>query len=89
MLPLKLPVLYEEPSLKVTTAILDHGIPILGFSLKEKIRINIRKDVLAELGLIPGPWVYRFKQALFDNQNPDSIVEVLHDKNSSTTEKKI
>jgi len=86
--PLKLPLLYEEPSFKVTTTILDHSIPSLGFALKEKIRINIRKDALAELGLMPGPWVYQFKQALFDNQSPDSIVEVLHDKNSSISRKK-
>ncbi len=85
---LKLPILHEEPSLQVATAILDHGIPSLGFSIKEKVRINIRKDALAELGLMPGPWVYQFKQALFDNRNPDSIVNVLYDKNISTPRKK-
>jgi ribonuclease Z len=86
-LPLKLPLLHEEPSLQVSTVILDHGIPSLGFALKEKIRINIRKDALAELGLLPGPWVYQFKQALFDNQNPDTIVNVLYDKKTSVPRK--
>lgn len=78
--PLALPphsqVIHEEPSFTITTAILDHGLPCLGFALEEKFRINIRKDVLAELGLVPGPWLSRFKQNVFENHDPESMVEV-------------
>ncbi len=77
-------LIHEESGLKIKTAILDHGIPSLGFVLEEKFRINIRKDVLESLGLVPGPWLYRFKQAVFQNHDPESIIEVPCTKNSAT-----
>ncbi|MBC2716683.1 MAG: ribonuclease Z [Desulfobacteraceae bacterium] len=90
--PLKQPfchhMIHDESSLKINVSILDHGIPSLGFSLQEKFRINIRKDVLEALGLIPGAWLYRFKQAVFEKSDPESIVEVPYNKNSVTGFKK-
>jgi len=77
--------IHEESSLIINTSILDHGIPSLGFALKEKFRINIRKDVLDTLGLIPGAWLYHFKQAVFEKMEQDSIVEVPYKKNSITS----
>jgi ribonuclease Z len=68
--------LYKEPSFSVFTRILDHSIPCLGFTLKERFHVNIIKDAVAGLGLEIGPWLKQFKQALFNNQNPDSEFEV-------------
>jgi len=68
--------LHKEPSFSVFTQILDHSIPCLGFTLKERLHVNIMKDTVAELGLEIGPWLNEFKQALFNNQNPDSEFEV-------------
>ena len=72
--------LYKEPSFSIYTRILDHSIPCLGFTLKERFHVNIMKDALAELGLETGPWLTEFKQALFNNQHPDSAFEVTYDK---------
>lgn len=72
--------LYKEPSFSVFTQILDHSIPCLGFTLKERFHANIMKDAVAELGLEIGPWLKEFKQALFNNQNPDSEFEVKYGK---------
>jgi ribonuclease Z len=55
---------------------LDHGIPCLGLTLEEKYHLNIIKENLKTMGLEPGPWLNRFKQALYDNQSPDSIFVV-------------
>ncbi|MCJ7541376.1 MAG: ribonuclease Z, partial [Desulfobacterales bacterium] len=55
--------LYKEPSFSVFTQILDHSIPCLGFTLKERFHANIMKDAVAELGLEIGPWLKEFKQA--------------------------
>ena len=85
--PLPLHVLYQEPSFHVTASVLDHGIPCLGFSLKENFHINIRKDRLDALGLVPGPWLYQFKQAVYDDRDPESIFPVLHDQNGPAAEK--
>lgn len=68
--------LHKEPSFSIFTQILDHSIPCLGFTLKERFHVNIKKDAVADLGLEVGPWLSEFKQALFDNQDPDSEFEV-------------
>jgi ribonuclease Z len=60
--------------------VLDHGIPCLGLTLEEKYHLNIIKENLKALGLEPGPWLNRFKQALYDNQSPDSIFVVREKK---------
>lgn len=68
-------ILHEEPALCVSAVILDHGIPCLGFTIKERFHVNIKKDSLDPLGLETGPWLYKFKQALFNHQPPDSEFE--------------
>jgi len=83
--PLGHHMIHDESSFKINVSILDHGIPSLGFSLKEKFRINIRKDVLEALRLIPGKWLYRFKQAVFEKSDPESILKVPCDENAITT----
>lgn len=68
--------LHEEPALTVSAIILDHGIPCLGFSMKERFHVNILKDKVASLGLEIGPWLREFKEALFNEQDPCSEFEV-------------
>jgi ribonuclease Z len=69
-------VLYEEPAFSVSAAILDHSIPCLGLSIKERFHVNIIKTGLQTLGLEPGPWLGQFKQALYSQADPDSQFEV-------------
>jgi ribonuclease Z len=80
------PILHDEPSFSVSTEILDHGIPTLGFTVKEKYKINIRKDVLEDLGLTPGPWIYELKQALYAGQGLDEVIEFTENKRFSLKE---
>jgi ribonuclease Z len=65
-------ILMSEPGLTIAGAILDHGIPCLGFSLKEDYHINIKRDALDDMGLLPGPWLNHFKQALYEHTDPGS-----------------
>jgi len=69
-------LLHEEPTLSVFTRVLDHGLPCLGFAVKERFHVNIKKAAVARLGLEIGPWIKEFKEALFDHQNPDSKFEI-------------
>ena len=69
-------VIYEEPAFKISAAVLDHGIPCLGFAIKERFHVNINKDRLAALGLETGPWLTDFKQALYDGRDFESEFEV-------------
>lgn len=70
------PTLVDMPEFSVETAILDHGIPCLAFAVKERFRINIRKDTLDQMGLPPGPWLHTLKQALFSKMPPDTVITV-------------
>jgi ribonuclease Z len=58
-------LLLEESSFSVSTVVLDHSIPCLGFCIKERFHINIIKENLESLGLDTGPWLQSFKQALY------------------------
>jgi ribonuclease Z len=70
------PLLHEEPSFSVYGTVLDHRIPVLGFSVEEKFTINIRKDALERMDLCPGPWLQEFKQALYADADPDCLLQV-------------
>ncbi len=67
--------LVEEPEVTISAVELDHSVPCLGFKISERFHVNIRKERLASKGLRPGPWLQRFKQALYRGEPPDNIVE--------------
>ena len=57
-------LLLDEPALQVRCAVLDHGIPCLGFALQEAMHVNVWPNRLAELGLVPGAWLRDAKRAI-------------------------
>jgi ribonuclease Z len=62
----------REPAFEISVEILDHGIPCLGFSLKEQFHINIKKDAVIALGLEIGPWLQEFKKMLYRQSVPET-----------------
>ncbi|MDF1593257.1 MAG: ribonuclease Z [Desulfobacterales bacterium] len=64
--------LMTEPAATVSTVMLDHSLPCLGFSIKEQFHVNIIKDRVLSLGLEIGPWLKSFKAALYDQVDPES-----------------
>ncbi|MBW2407153.1 MAG: ribonuclease Z, partial [Deltaproteobacteria bacterium] len=70
-------VIYEEPAFKISVAVLDHGIPCLGFAIKERFHVNINKDRVAALGLETGPWLTDFKRALYNDRDSESEFEII------------
>lgn len=69
-------VLHSEPSLWVEAAILDHRIPCLAFALCEPVRLNIRTDVLRQLGVPPGRWLNEVKQRIRESASDDTRIAV-------------
>ncbi|WP_342643825.1 ribonuclease Z [Rhodoligotrophos ferricapiens] len=57
-------ILLDDPDFRVEGLLLDHGIPSLSFALQEKIRVNVRKARLDDLGLPVGPWLTQAKRAV-------------------------
>lgn len=69
-------VLYAEPMFRVTTAVLEHRTPCLGFAVEEMAHVNVWKNRLAELGLPVGPWLRELKRAVVENRRDDYPIEV-------------
>ncbi len=69
-------VLYSEPSFRVSTAILEHRTPCLGFAIEETAHVNIWKNRLAELGLPVGSWLRDLKRAVVEIRPDDDVVRI-------------
>ncbi|MGB4548573.1 MAG: MBL fold metallo-hydrolase [Syntrophales bacterium] len=64
----------ETPQYRVRAVFLDHKIPCLAFSLEEKMRVNVRKNVLQEMGLPVGAWLVDFKNRILQGDPDDTAV---------------
>ena len=69
-------IILEEDMFTVYCSPLDHKIPSLAFALKERFHININRDKLDKLNLPVGPWLRRFKQALWEGSPDDESFEI-------------
>jgi ribonuclease Z len=61
--------LLEEPHFLVQGILLDHRIPCLGLSLTESYHVNILKEALEKMNLPVGPWLNRFKEAVYQQKD--------------------
>ena len=73
--------LLEERSFSIQAIHLDHKIPCLAFKLEERFHVNIMKDRLKRLGIPPGPWLKRFKEALYEEHDPEESFHVVWKEN--------
>jgi ribonuclease Z len=60
----------------VKAAFLDHDTPCLAFRFEEKTRINIKKNVLREMGLPTGAWLQELKTHIMKEEPDDLPVRV-------------
>lgn len=57
-------VVLADADFDIEAVALDHGIPSLAFALQERLRVNVRAEGLAALGLSVGPWLRPAKTAI-------------------------
>jgi ribonuclease Z len=69
-------VVHAEPTFRVSTAILEHRTPCLGFAIEEAIHVNVWKNRLAELGLPVGPWLRELKRSIIENRSDDHLIRI-------------
>ena len=62
--------LLDEPRFRVSAQVLDHGIQCLGFRLQERQKVKILSGELARRGLVSGPWLSAFKEAVLSGEPP-------------------
>ncbi|MCW3798193.1 MBL fold metallo-hydrolase [Sphingomonas sp. BN140010] len=77
--PLPAPEPLAADDLAVTSALLEHHGPCLGFAVAERAHANVWKVRLAERGLAPGPWLQALKSAVLAGA-PDGMPIELSDK---------
>lgn len=69
-------IVTERKNFIVRTVFLDHKIPSLAFSLKEKTHINILKNELRQLGLPSGRWLTDLKDRILRNEDDETPVTI-------------
>ncbi|SVC27310.1 uncharacterized protein METZ01_LOCUS280164, partial [marine metagenome] len=70
-------ILVEEDRFTIRTAILEHHVPCLGFSLEEKNHVNICKDTLEKMCYQSGPWLNELKKCVCEGKSDEYLLEVL------------
>jgi ribonuclease Z len=69
-------VLMDEANYRVHAAVLDHGIPCLGFAVEEHRHVNVWKNRVEAMGFRVGPWLRELKQAILRDDPDDSPFRV-------------
>ena len=69
-------VLVNDPTFRVSTVMLDHRTPCLGFAIEEPAHFNVWKTRLEELGLPVGPWLRKLKHAVIEKRPDDFRVRI-------------
>lgn len=69
-------ILLDEETFRVRSAMLDHKIPCLAFTLEEKNHVNIMKNRLLERGFAVGPWLTELKTAVLRGDPDDGPFRV-------------
>jgi ribonuclease Z len=74
--PLLLPkgTLLDEGMLAVRGALLEHGVPCVGFAVEEKMHVNVWKNRLTELNLPVGAWLKELKKAVIEGQPDETVI---------------
>ncbi len=63
-------ILLKTATFRIQSIVLDHGIPVLAYSIEKMPRLNIRKKRLAAMSLSPGPWLGELKRLIAaENRN--------------------
>src|SRR5215831_5742027 len=69
-------VLCDEPTHRVSAAILEHGTPCLAFALQEAAHVNVWKNRLLERGLPVGHWLRSLKKAVVERRADDHLIRI-------------
>lgn len=69
-------VLLKTDDFSVSYLELDHKTPSFGYTFLEADSYNVQKDVLAALGLEPGPWVAELKARAFTDEARNTLLHI-------------
>lgn len=82
------PAIVDGDSFIVNAVLLDHSIPCLAFSIEEKKCLNIKKNVLSEMGLPTGAWLSGLKERIMNNESEETPVRIWWKNETGAVEEK-
>lgn len=74
----------ENSHFSVKGSFLDHKIPCLAYRFEEKSRVNIKKNILLEMGLPVGVWLMDLKDRILRNEPDDTLIRVSRKEEGET-----
>jgi ribonuclease Z len=69
-------IVVRDPAFRVSTAVLTHRTPCLGFAIEEPAHFNVWKTRLTKLQLPVGPWLRDLKRAVIENRPDDFPIRI-------------
>ncbi|MBC8284450.1 MAG: ribonuclease Z [Nitrospinae bacterium] len=69
-------IILDDPLFTVNAAVLEHRVPCLGFSLQEKLHVNIKKDRLEAMQVVEGSWLNELKQSVLEGKSDSHTIDV-------------
>ncbi|MDD4242104.1 MAG: MBL fold metallo-hydrolase [Smithellaceae bacterium] len=78
--------LVEGEAYVVRAVFLDHSIPCLAFCFEEKTRLNVKKNVLEEMGLPTGAWLTRLKEQILNRDPEETPVRIFWKNEAGETQ---
>jgi len=80
--------LIDKTAFSVRGVFLDHKIPSIAFSLEGKKHINVKKNVLAQMGLPTGKWLAELKDSILRGDPDNTPIVVTFKKQGNETEER-
>ena len=65
---------FEIEGLTLTSAVLEHHGPSIGYALAEPLHVNVWRNRLEERGFAPGQWLQPFKAAVRDGAGDEAMI---------------
>ena len=82
-------LILDDPLFSVSAAVLEHRVPCLGFSLQEKLHVNINKDRLEAMQIVKGSWLNELKQSVLRGESDTHPINVPFKENGKSRQKQI
>ena len=82
-------IILDDPLFTISVAVLEHRVPCLGFSLQEKLHVNINKDRLETMQIVKGSWLNELKESVLKGRSDSHAIDVPFKENGNSGQKQL
>ena len=81
-------LLIQDDLFSIHGVLLDHAVPCLGFRFEENQRLNIKRNILLEMGLPIGRWLNELKEQILREESDETPVRIWWKNNNGLQEER-